>query len=133
MPLLVSVAGVTVDIDPEEFTYDEVDLIERTVKTPFPAFLGSLRENYAGALRVALWVAMRRSDPGLALEDVNPKVKDVTFVADPDPEPEPAATEPEPEGDAASFLDPTILSPDPQQSPGQPPVVLAVSEPAEGS
>jgi hypothetical protein len=81
---------ISFDIDNESITTDEAEAIDEAGGSQWRAFGGWAELLDAGgwrAWRVALWIALRRTNPDLGFEEVRPTVGEIKFVTPDEPTP----------------------------------------------
>lgn len=75
-------AFTTTELLPEE--YEPIEALGRWAS--LDEFDAAVRASSRTAWRVALWVCLRRDQPGLELEDVRPRANEIRFRYDPEEE-----------------------------------------------
>jgi hypothetical protein len=89
---------VTFDIDTNDLSTDEAEAIDEAGGTQWRTFGGwadLLNNGGWRAWRVALWIALRRTNPELAFEEVRPTVGEIIFEISDESKPDEPAEEPE--------------------------------------
>ena len=93
----IRIQGVEYEIDPSDLTWGEMETLEQETGKP----IGKMDTESATTLLVLAWLARRRKEPLVTLDDMRALPMDAIEVVD-EPDPTPAA-----EGGEASTVDTT--------------------------